>query len=290
MFKHLPVQVLPGWNACRIEHIFSSLCYELIFRATNMYINSVTKIKYHATISAAFYREEPIMKEILGLFSTCFSIVTLVVVLAHDAAFAYRPFSTEDAGVGALKENVLEASWELTGNGDITQHSLIHALIIGLDKAELIFEAPYVLNGHEEGLHEAIIAAKIVLFGSDEGTGLFTLKTEFSAPGNAFGLSAVGTKAFGRFQTHCQIGWCNDFMHNSVFYGLAFDYGTARWMNIVAEFTGGYCRYGHLKPLNCMAGFLFTPKERLAVDIAAGAGITRDADDFAVTSGLTFVF
>jgi len=212
------------------------------------------------------------------------------ILLLHCIVFAYRPFSTEDAGVGALKENVLETAWELTNNSGSAQHAFVQALVVGLDKAELIFEAPYVLNGDEKGLAEAVIAAKVLLFGSDETTGMFTLKTEFAAPDNSFGLSAVGTKAFGRLCMNCQLGWCNDFAHNSAFYGIAFDYGVVRWMNVVAEVAGGYCRWGHLKPVNCMAGFILAPLEKLFIDIAAGAGLTGDADDFVMTSGLTFVF
>lgn len=227
--------------------------------------------------------------------SFCFDNLLLIgtiffILFTAFDAFAYRPFSTEDAGVGAVKEVAIETAWEMTKEGSSTIHSLNHAFVIGLGRAELIIEAPYVLNGDEKGLNEAVIAVKLLTLGRDEETGMLTFKTEYAAPGCCYGLSVIGTKAFSSLQAHCQLGWCNDFTCNSVLYGLAFDYGFKEWLNFVAEVAGGYNHHESLVPVNALAGFVLTPLERIAVDFAAGVGLTGETDDLALTLGLTFAF
>ncbi|MFC1670534.1 hypothetical protein ACFL20_09080 [Spirochaetota bacterium] len=223
------------------------------------------------------------------------TIVISAVFMLADLSHAYRPLATEDAGVGASGELVIEGAYELAREGSDNTHAIAHALVIGLGKAELIFEAPYVLNGPGEGVGGVVIAAKLLLWGKDEGTGMLTIKSEYDAPGNAFGLSLVGSKTlFGPFQAHLQMGWSNNLVNGAgnvdgLFYGFALDFEAAKWLNIVAEITGEYYKEGGVKykPTSFVGGLILKPMEMLAIDIGCGAGITDEADDVAFVVGVT---
>lgn len=230
------------------------------------------------------------MRKSLSGSKFSYVIITSIILFTSFNVFAYRPFITEDAGVGELKENVIEIAWEMIKEGDNTVHSLVHTFVIGFGRTEIIVEVPYALNGDEEGLNEVVIAAKLLALGKNEETGMLTFKTEYAAQGCCYGLSVIGTKAFRSLQAHAQLGWCNDFTCNSMLYGLAFDYGVMERLDIVSEVAGGYNHYESLAPVNVLAGFILTPMERIAIDFAAGVGLTDETDDLLLTTGLTLSF
>lgn len=59
-----------------------------------------------------------------------------------------------------------------------------------------------------------------------------------------------------------------------------------KMLNVIAEITGEYNKNN--QPVKFLGGFIFKPNDMTAIHVAAGAGITKEADDFVVTVGTTF--
>jgi len=206
------------------------------------------------------------------------------------SAFAYRPFTTEDAGVSDLKEMAIETGWEIVGAGNLYTNSLCHAFIVGLGKAELKFEVPYTLNGTNAGLDEIVIAFKMLVLGKNEKKGLLTLKANLSMPDANYELTAIGTKSFGCFTGHLQVGWTHEtpFNINGMFFGAAADFAVLKWLSLIAEVSGNYSP-GNID-VNFLGGFLISPKDFISIDVAAGTGIFPFAADWKVSLGTTLHF
>jgi hypothetical protein len=223
-------------------------------------------------------------------------IILSGVLLASSTALAYRPLLTEDAAVGALLEEALELSWFMIDedNGEYSQN-MMAAFIIGLGRAELMFEVPYTFNGPEKGLRGFLIGGKLIMVGTDEKSGLLTTKVWYSttgiiveAPEGIVGISAIGTREFGPVWLHAEVGWFNNFDLNGVYGGLAADYMVLPWMSIVGEVTFEY--NNNEAPTRALLGLIFKPTDWLAIDTAATKSITDDAAMWTLQAGLTFIF
>jgi hypothetical protein len=235
-----------------------------------------------------------------GLVMTLYRILNVVIVFGilslSSTSFAYRPLLTEDAAVGALLEEALETSWIMIDEDDGKySQNMLNAFIIGLGRAELMFEVPYTFNGPDKGLRGILVGAKLIMVGANEKTGLLTAKVEYSttgivvaAPEGVVGISAIGTKEFGPVWLHAQVGWFNNFDLNGVFGGLAADYMVLKWMSIVGEVTFEY--NSNEAPTRALLGLIFKPTNWLAIDTAATKGITSDAAMWSLQAGLTFIF
>ena len=111
-----------------------------------------------------------------------FSLALIIgISLMSSTSFAYRPLLTEDAAVGALLEEAVEASWIMVdeGEGEYSQN-MLGAFVIGLGRAELMFEVPYTFNGPNEGQLGFLVGGKLIMWGTDEESGLLTAKVEYS--------------------------------------------------------------------------------------------------------------
>jgi hypothetical protein len=218
------------------------------------------------------------------------------VLLVSSTALAYRPLLTEDAAVGALLEEAVELSWFMIDEDDGNySQNMMAAFVIGLGRAELMFEVPYTFNGPDKGLRGFLIGGKLVMVGADEKTGLLTAKVVYSttgiivdAPEGLVGISAIGTREFGPVWLHAEVGWFNNFDLNGVFGGISADYMVLPWMSIVGEVTFEY--NNNEAPTRALLGLIFKPTDWLAIDTAATKSITDDAAMWTLQAGLTFIF
>ncbi len=223
-------------------------------------------------------------------------VVLSGVLFLSSPGFAYRPLVTEDAAVGALLEEALETSWVMIDEGDgAYSQNMLNAFIIGLGRAELMFEVPYTFNGPNEGRLGFLVGAKLIMVGADEKSGLLTVKVDYATtalridvPEGVVGISTIGTKEFGPVWLHAQVGWFNNFDLNGVFGGVATDYMVLPWMSIVGEVTLEY--NNDAVPSRALLGLIFKPTDWLAVDTAATKSITSDAAMWTLQAGLTFIF
>lgn len=228
------------------------------------------------------------------------AIILMGIVCVTSPALAYRPLLTEDAAVGALLEEAVEVSWFMTDaeNGEYSQN-MLSAFVIGLGRAELMFEVPYTFNttsnGPAKGLQGILIGGKLIMWGADEKSGLLTAKAEYSttgitvdAPEGLVGISAIYTKELGPVWLHAQGGWFNNFDLNGGFGGVAADYMVLPWMSIVGEVTGEWNE--DQVPTRALLGLIFKPADWLAIDLAGTKSITDDAAMWTLQSGLTFIF
>src|SRR3990172_5518012 len=80
-------------------------------------------------------------------------LVVLSVFIASQAAHAYRPFATEDAGVAGKGVAQLEMSWDyLSWKNKDKENVLLFVPIYGItDNIELSVEVPYLFHRPAEG-------------------------------------------------------------------------------------------------------------------------------------------
>ncbi len=215
--------------------------------------------------------------------------IALSTCLVTSSGWAYRPLVTEDAAVGALLEEGVELSWEMTDEpGDLYAHTMIGAFVFGLGRAELMIEAPYAFNGPNQGVNGVLIGGKILMLGADEEGGLLTTKVEYTAPEENIGLSIISSKGIGPVWLHAQVGWSNDFSDNGVFGGISFDWMPLEWLSVVGEVVISHTPTE--TPMNGLAGVIFKPADWLAIDVAGTKSITSYAPMFTILAGLTFIF
>lgn len=206
--------------------------------------------------------------------------------------FAYWPLGTDDAGVGPLGVIEVKARYDMGREKDSNSHSIGHELLVGLGRVSLALSVPYKLNGADEGLSGVTAFGKLLCFGKDNSTGMLTLKTVYNSreySNDSYDLLLLGSKTIiTPLLAHVNIGWKNDFDNSYLTYGMALDYKIIDMLNVVAEITGEYNT--NTQPVKFLGGFIIKPIDTLAIHIAAGAGITKDADDVVVTLGTTFTF
>ncbi len=244
------------------------------------------------------------------------SILIIAVMLAClKPVFAYRPFGTEDAGVGKMGEMALELAYDhtsitpLTGS-DYTRKAGVFAFVFGLGFGEVAVEGPYWIdNGEgEKGVGDLTFFAKILLLGKSEDEGMLTVKAEFTVTtgdekkglgeeDRVYSPSLVFTRAFNPVQIHLQGGYEyvddgeND--SNSWVYGAAVDFGISDRFSLVGEINGAY--NSDSSPVTYLAGIIFSINDTIALDAAYSAPLNSDAKDgtdgwWNIMAGITLAF
>ena len=216
-------------------------------------------------------------------------IVTATVGMAMPL-FAHRPFFTSDAGVGGKGENIIESAWEMSEEADGSySHKAINAFLFGLGgRSEIAIEAPYNLNGDEKGVQEINFGGKMMIAGSDEKSGMFTVKFGYSSPGKSVVVMFVGTKAVGDFIFHSQIGFQNEFGANGMNLGIAGMYNLGSGFFILSEVFGEF--NSEVNDMNYRAGLLYEVADFVTLDFLAGDGFTSKSSGKNITAGATFTF
>ncbi len=256
-------------------------------------------------ILSFFVRRDVILPVAVLVFSIVLSV----------SAYAYRPLGTEDAGVGAMGDIVLELSYDHTvvtpvEGDDVTQKAGVFAFVYGLGFAELAVEGPYWINNGdgERGLGDLTFFAKILLLGKSEKEGMLTLKAEAASTtgdekkglgeeDRVYYPSLIFTKAFDPIKIHLQGGYeyVNDGESgtNSWGYGAALDFALGGSFSLVGEVAGNY--NSDANPMTYLLGVLITLNDNIILDAGYSGPLNDDAKDGAdkwwnVIAGVTFCF
>lgn len=245
-------------------------------------------------------------------------LVLLFILIGATPALAYRPFTTEDAGVAG--KGVLQAeigydfcTWK---NGDFDQVLLFVAPIYGpAETMELSVEIPYIIHKAQgvrsEGIGDINLVGKYLLLwenyesreplltmkgvvklnSGDYDTGLGRGDTEFS-------LSPVISKAVAdSFTVHGQCGYTfvtdskNHDLHDYYFYGLALDYALTKQFHFVTEFTGNENPDRNLEHQNmALAGITFEVNRHMILDVSVKKGLGAASPDWGWGAGALIEF
>jgi hypothetical protein len=233
-------------------------------------------------------------------------------------AFAYRPFTTEDAGVAGKGVLQTEISYDYFKwqNGHSDQILLFVTPIYGAaERLELSVETPLVIHKDTEsttaGVGDINLVGKYVLLWDNYETkdGLLTLKglvklnsgdfeKNLGRGDTEYSLFPVFSKIINEDLTvHAQLGYTfvtdkeNPDLRNYYFYGGAIDYALTKPLHAVAEFTGNQNPdRTQQDQMIALAGFTYTLSKQVIVDATYKKGFGPASPQWGAGVGVAIEF
>lgn len=231
-------------------------------------------------------------------------------------AHAYRPFTTEDAGVAGKGVVQMELSWDYIrwDNGDEENNFLLVPIYGITERIELSFEIPYMFldpeeESSEDGLGDVTIAGKFLLIEESEVNPAFTLKagikTQSGDEEKGLGSGdpdysnvAVVSKTIDDFQLHGMLGYTfvgndnDEALRDFYLYGIGIDYGLTETFHLVAEVAGNRNpdRTSDDDPSGGLIGAIYSVSEHIAIDGGVRFGFNDAAPDWSITIGMSVTF
>lgn len=237
------------------------------------------------------------------------SLCLMTILVFETNAFAYRPFNTEDAGVGCRGDMYMEASYERIPEPGLTSDMFL--LVTGYsfnDRFEVSAEMPYVRAKTEyhsttHGIGDVLFSGKYLLLGEMPKDGstpqgfLVSMKgavktrsgnaDKYTGSGeNEQELSMAISRCFGFVTAHFMAGYTwithrsDETRSNYYLYGYAMEFHLTDVISLAGEITGqkdaGYT--SHRQELNVLAGALFYVNQAVIVDIFASRSIIQGED------------
>lgn len=244
-------------------------------------------------------------------------VIISIILFPEKRAFAYRPFTTEDAGVAGAGVYQLEYSWDYVKwrNGD-KEEILLFVLIYGIsENIELSAEIPYMFHnpgdgGHQDGIGDINLVGKYLLLNQSGWVPCLTLKgivkidtgDEEKGLGSGYreySLSGVATEQFEKLAIHAMAGFIvnenngNDNIRDITYqFGIALDYKLSSRLSIVSEVN----TYRHPdrsvkdNPASILVGLIYFISEKIAVDGGVRFGLNDPAPRWSSTMGITLTF
>jgi len=229
---------------------------------------------------------------------------------------AYRPFTTEDAGVAGKGVFQAELNWDYLKGQDSGKDSVfLFVPIVGVtENLELSAEIPYQFRypydaENENGIGDVNLVAKYQIVKETEKIPAVALKGLFKTnSGNSdrglgsgdrdYGLFAAVSKTIGKYTIHGMFGYTlvgdngDENIRNIYSYGVALDYELTEKLHLCGEVTGNRNpdRTGPNDPVTGLLGATFKIGEKLVLDGGVRHGFTRSAPDWSTTVGMTFTF
>jgi Putative MetA-pathway of phenol degradation len=228
-------------------------------------------------------------------------IAGISLFLSVNSVLAYRPFSTEDAGVAGKGIVQTEISYDFFKwkNGDNDQIFLLVSPIYGpTERIELSVETPFVIHKSKgamsEGVGDINLVGKYVLSWNnyDTNDALLTLKSVVKLNSGdvdkglgrgdvEYSLVPVVSRTFGDFLTvHSQFGYTfvtqrkNPDLRHFYLYGLALDFTLAQPFHFVTEFAGNENPDRTFGQQNlALAGFTYEVNKHIILDTTVKKGI-----------------
>lgn len=238
-----------------------------------------------------------------------------LVVIGFDCAFAYRPLTTEDAGVAGRHRIEAEASGQFLAWPDGTREGHFLAVgIVGLtERIEVSLELPYLLHdspGEDvaSGQGDLQIVGKVSLVGELPPFPALalrgTVKTSTGDAGDGLGsggtdyeLVVAASKTAGAFSFHAMGGLTlvetqPGGTDPAIPYGVAADWRVHERLHFVTEVAGQRHpdKLADEDPALLWVGMILPMAPALSVDAAVGMGLTKRAPDVALVLGATIFF
>ncbi len=244
-------------------------------------------------------------------------LLSLFLLLTFSGpAHAYRPFTTEDAGVAGKGVFQAEMSWDYLKGQDSGRDAVFLLVpIVGVtENLELSAEIPYQFRSpfeaeNENGIGDVNLVAKYQIVKETENVPAVALKGLFKTnSGNSdrglgsgdkdYGLFAAVSKTIGKYTIHGMFGYTvvgdngDENIRNIYSYGVALDYELTDKFHLCGEVTGNRNpdRTGPNDPLSGLLGATFKINEKIVLDGGVRYGFTRSAPDWSTTVGMTFTF
>ncbi len=248
-----------------------------------------------------------------GLYSLCL----LMLIISH--AHAYRPFTTEDAGVARKGSMDIESSWDYMRftDGD-NKHLFMIVPVYGLlEWVEVSSEIPYLITetshtGTTHGIGDINLIIKLILLGKQPQDGsnptdtLFTFKGLIkTATGDYhqglgtgdidYNMSGVVSHWFGDLSVHAMFGYVFTgkkhiaSLRDYYYYGAGFDYRISGNSYILAEILGNrdpLCKSRH-QLISTAAGMYFRVSRDLLIDLTLKIGWDSALPRYDVAIGST---
>jgi len=230
----------------------------------------------------------------MGIIIPCI----FAVIMICTQAFAYRPFNTEDAGVGCRGDIYLETSWERMAEPGITSDTFLVVYGYSLfDRLELSAEVPYVRadpdsNSVSHGFGDVLFSGKFLFLGSmpEDGSNprgfvgslKGAVKTRSGEDEKCLGsgeneeeISMAISRCFGPVTAHLMAGytWVSHRApgteSNYYLYGYAMDLAVSEKIQLGGEITGQ-------KDISCsqqrqevdlLAGIMVSPVDSVILDV-----------------------
>lgn len=233
-------------------------------------------------------------------------ILIVLAIIYPSGVFAYRPFTTEDAGVAGKGVLQLETSWDyLEWQDNDIENVLLFVPIYGItDRIELSTEIPYPFHSPEEGDNEdgigdINIVGKFLLINETEKLPAFTFKgvvktdsgDEDRGLGSGdidYGVVLVTSKAFRRLSLHGMLGYTfvgdngDTDIRDVHLYGIAIDYALTERFHIVTEVSGNRHPDRNIDkdPLSGLLGITYKVSEKIILDGGVRTGFNDSTPEW----------
>lgn len=230
--------------------------------------------------------------------------------------YAYRPFSTEDAGVAGKGVFQTELSYDfLEWKGEDKENVfLVVAPIYGIsERVEFSAEIPYLLHNpesgeNEQGLGDINLVLKTLLKEETKTPALVVKVLGKMSNGSKdkglgsgdkdLGICVAVSKTFGKLTAHSHFGYVfvgdagDPNIRNIYLYGLALDWQMNEKFNLVGEIAG--CRHpdriSTSNPLSLFTGFVYKFSEKFIFDFALKFGLTDASPEFNPALGVSVTY
>ena len=253
------------------------------------------------------------------MFRKIMIIVALVVAatIIHSAkGHAYRPFSTEDAGVAGKGVAQIEVSWDyLKWKNKDKENVFLFVPIYGItENIELSVELPYLFHSPAEGdrvdgIGDINLVGKFLILEENDARPAVTLKgvVKTKSGSEARGLGsgdidysvvAAVSKGLGDLTLHAMLGYTfvgdngDENVRNIYLYGLAADYGLTEKFHIVGEISGN--RHPDRRVRTEMAvgllGVTYKVSDKITLDGAVRRGLNDSVSRWSTTMGISITF
>lgn len=236
-------------------------------------------------------------------------------LLAASNSFAYRPLTTEDAGVAGKGVAQAEVSWDSLKwkNDDLEQVFMLVPIYGVTENLELSIEIPYLYHRpvsapSEEGTGDINIVAKYLLVPGGTENLAFTVKgvvkmdngdydKGLGSGDKDYSILAVLSETIGQLTGHVQIGYTTtgdkkDKRLDVTLYGAALDCALSEFIHILAEVTAERHpdRLENENPLIALTGITYKVSDSLSVDAAYRWGLNDSVRYTSTTLGASITF
>lgn len=246
------------------------------------------------------------------------AVLCFFMIFISGGVLAYRPLSTEDAGVAGKGVAQTELSWDYLkwDNSDMKDEKIFLAVpIYGLtDSIELSVEIPYLTHnltagGSEEGLGDLNLVAKYLLVPGGKDNPSLAIKGVVKLDNGDFdkglgsgdkdySIVAVTSDTTGSLTGHIHFGytWIGKSRSNNLrditIYGIALHYAMTDNYHLLAEYNGSRHSDTTINEdiVMALAGLTYNISDKITFGAAYRWGLSDSAPKWSTSTGLTITY